>query len=267
MKLSINSKHYLSFIILIAIFSILILPVGVSGDDNNEEGFIIVHIAENGHYRSEFFYLFDEDELEIEVEVVDGGKIDVYIMTDNQYSNAYTGFEGNKPSSISYLDASEENVSQFKAHYKIPEVDDDDDRYYYDFNTREICVVLDNQNSNLTGTDAVPTGPVSVRLKTIQHEQDFDEFQDPFCYAAMIIIIVLVAVIIIVIYLSLRKTKQKNVMPGDGTGKPPQFGQYPSYYSYPPYPYPGHHLPPEGAEAEYGAPPKAKPKIDDKENK
>jgi hypothetical protein len=252
--------------ILIAIFSILIIPVGVSGDNNNEEGFIMVHIAENGHYRSEFFYLFGEAELEIEVEVVDGGKIDVYIMTDNQYSNAYTGFEGNKPSSISYLDASEENVSQFKSNYKIPEIDDGDEGYYYDYNTREICVVLDNQNSNLTDTDAVPIGPVSVRLKAIQHDQEFDEFVDPFCYAAIFIIIVLVAVIIIVIYLSLRKTKRKNVMPGEGTGKPPQFGQYPPYYSYPPYPYSGHHPPPGGAESEKSEPPKAEPKIDDTEN-
>ena len=267
MKLCINHKPFLTLITLIAIFSILILPFGVIGQNDNEEGFIIIHIAKNGHYRSQYFYLYDLVELEIEVEVIEGGKIDVYLMTENQYSNTYTGFDGNEPSAFSYLGISKENISQFKALYEVPR-DDDDDYYYYEYDSWQICVVLDNQDSNLTDTDAVPIGLVTVKLKTIEHERDYeiDEFEDPICYGALIVIIILVAVIIIVIYLSLRISKSKTDIPGPG--KPPHFGHYPSYGVYPPYyVYPEHYPPPEGAESEKGAPPKAKPKIDDNENK
>ena len=261
MKLGIDSKRIVAIISLITIISILIVPLTVSSENGNEEGFIVVHIGENGHYRSQYFYLYEDDELEIEVEVIKGGNIDVYVMTENQYSNAYTGFEGNEPSAISYLDVSKENISEFEVRYKVPDIDNDDD--YYDYDSWRICVVLDNQDSNLTDTDAVPTGLVTARLKLIEHDggSDIDDFEEPFCLAAMIVIIVLVAIIIIVIFFSLRRSKPKDQFPVPG--KPPKYGHYPPYGAYPPYyPYPGEYPPQEGRETDEDKPPKAKPKID-----
>jgi hypothetical protein len=256
MKIGVHIRFFTYFIVLITVLTVL-TTLSVSSQENTEdnEGFTIVHIAENGHYRSDYYYLIEEEKLEIEVVVIEGGNIDVYVMTDNQYDNAYVGLDGNEPTSISYLDISKENVNEFDEDYVASENDLDDS--YYDYERGDICVVIDNQNNNLTDSDAVPTGPVSVKLKIIKHDRDYDEFEDTFCLAGMVVIIVITGVIILVLYLSLKKPKNKGQVRYQSGTNQPQCSYYPPphmYYQSTYYPYPP---PPEG---QYG-PGEEKPKM------
>lgn len=237
MKISVIIKLLAIVTVVIITFPIFTIAAGQNGNSDSNGGYTIIHIAEGGHYKSGYYRLYPEDSLEVEVIVTEGGNVDVYIMTTNQYSNAYPRWDGESPS-ISYLDISAENVKQYSKTYEAPEEDDDEDDYYFNGDSIELCVVVDNNDCNITETDAVPTGPVTVKLHIEKHEEFYDPYGDEVCAIIGVIIMVVIISIIIIIYFISRKTQGKE--PPRPPPPSPQYPYYPPYYG----PYGPPHSPP-----------------------
>ena len=250
MKINAIIKLLAIVTVIIIAFPMFTIAAGQNGDeDTNNGGYTIIHIAGGGHYKSGYYRLYPEDSLEVEVIVIEGGNVDVYIMTDNQYDNAYPRWDG-EPYSISYLDISAENVKQYSATYEVPEEDDDnEDDYYFSGNSIVLCVVVDNNDCNITETDAVPTGPVTVKLHIEKHEEFDDPYGDEVCAIIGVIIMIVIISIIIIIYFISRKTPGKE--PPRPAPPGPQYPYYPPYY--------GPYGPPHSPSIEDAPPPKPAP--------
>lgn len=237
MKISVIIKLLAIVTVVIIAFPIFTIAAGQNDNSDSNGGYTIIHISEGGHYKSGYHYLHPEDELEVEVIVTEGGNVDVYFMTDSQYYNAYPQWD-DAPYSISYLDISAENVKQYSATYEVPAEDDDEDDYYFNGDSIELCVVIDNVDCNITETDAVPTGPVTVKLHIEKHEEVYDPYGDELCAIIGVIIMVVIISIILIIYFISRKARGKEP-------PRPQYPYYPPYYG----PYGPHPPPPEDAQS------------------
>jgi hypothetical protein len=230
------------------IFILLLIP-GIShcdSDNNNSDDFSFTTvIAPGGFDRSLDLYLDVGDEIKVQVDVVSGGPVDIYIMTDNQFEAAYSYDDENwSTKAISYLKG-KENINSAYISYKAPSYEEYDDEYfdyYLYFDT--IYVVVDNRNSSLTPNDADSTGPVEVKvgikIKRIESVPNFD----PIIGACVIIGIILLIVLIIIVIYFVRDKKRKSIDSKEYEQQAKLQPQYQYPYYYPPWPPHGQPQPP-----------------------
>jgi hypothetical protein len=243
-----------------------------------DHGFTTI-ISEGGNFKSPSYTLYENDKIEVKTEVKTGGPVDVYLMTNEQYQEAYDHTFKLKLV-ISYFKGAE-NVKTSKFSYKVPEQDSETYDYYDEY-FDELYVIVDNRECNLTANDADPTGSVEV-IVSIEIDRDnrsgFDSLDYAF-YICFTVFIVLLVIIVSIIYFTTRRRDRRNVTtPGyepdrtqghqfsrgtrgepPGQARPPiqqypyySYSPYGSYYSYYPYPYPDQ----DQSEVKYK---KAKPK-------
>ncbi len=198
----------------------LIAAAFVSGQDYKTTRTDVV-IAQDDHESEWLLWANEDDKIEVSVTVTSpsDGRVDVYILTQTQYSSYPAG---------SFNPAYQsENKNSHDFTFTVP-----DGQSYY--------LVIDNEDNSRT-TDAVPTGSV-----TVDYEYDnpiIEEVEEAFwtaywvCIAGIIIIVV---VIIVIIVLVLKVTSK---------GGPPQQPQYPPqqppYQQYPQQPQQPYQPPPQ----------------------
>ena len=229
------------------IFLLLISEIALGDSDNNNSddfSFTTV-IAPSGFDRSLDLYLDVGDEIKVQVDVISGGPVDIYIMTDNQFEAAYSYDDENwSTKAISYLKG-KENINSAYINYKAPSYEEYDDEYfdyYLYFDT--VYVVVDNRNCSLTPNDADSTGPVEVKVGIkIKRADSVPDF-DPIITTCVIIGIILLIVLIIIIIYFVRDKKRKSIdsKEYEQQAKLQQQYQYPYYY--PPWPPHGQPQPP-----------------------
>lgn len=150
-----------------------------------------------------YYSLSKGDEISIEVSVLSGEYIDVYLLMSYQYEEYFADANAtNTTVDFDYIsEGSQQSTKYFKYTYEVKY----DDAYY---------IVIDNRN-NSQPNDAVPTGEVEVSVNyTIKHK--YPDYYPPFeeyfskvgliCISIAIIVIVIVVAIIVI---SVRSTKKK----------------------------------------------------------
>jgi hypothetical protein len=226
----------------------------VSFGDSDDSLFTAI-IAEGGYFQSPEFYLDEGDTIEVQVTVIDGGAIDVYLMASNQFFDAYYEYTGNHTvKSISYLKG-EENEREVEFKYKVPEFEEDIGEYYYyddDF-FDSIYIIVDNRNCSLTDYDADSIGIVEVKIDfkiTRDTSSDLGPIDEYNIICGVTLIIIIIIIFVLIIYFIRESRNRSKLMGGipraQYTYQYPQYPQYTQqyYYQYPGYP-------------PYGAPPPA----------
>lgn len=187
-----------------------------------------VYIEEGGYYKSGPYYAWGDSQLWVNMSVVDGGNVDVYIMTSTQFSNAFPE-DDSQPIAISFLTQSMENVSHAEITY-ILEMDNDD---LFDEAMEDIFVVVDNRQCGITPDDADPFGVVELTLEVDWHSDDYlgflEDWNITFC---LVILAIGVIIFIAILYVVIRSLEKRR------TSRQPQY-QYQPPPVYPPtLPYP-----------------------------
>jgi len=205
----------LSFLLMGAMFTAAFS--GISHGQGTET----IYIGVGDYYALGPYHPWESGDLWVNMTVLQGGNVDLYVMSTTQYSNAYSYYEQESPGGIAFKSSSEENVSQANIYIHI-EADIESENWMED----EVWVVVDNRDVSATPYDAVPTGDVRVELEVDWYSGDYsyDDFfwiDILFLLGAIAPFILLVIVIVIVLRMD-RKNKQN----------PPY--QMPYYQSYPP---------------------------------
>ena len=176
----------------------------------------IVYIGQGDHYDLGPYFTWGDSDLWVNMTVTQGGNVDIYVMSMNQYMNAYPYEE--EPGGISFKSSSQENVSQANIYMHI-EIDEQD--MWAD---DQIWVIIDNRDVSATPNDATPTGNVQVEVE-IGWESDeyyYDDFfwmEGILCVAGSLVPTILIIVLLFLIYRKLGKKKD-----------------VPPHMPYPPYP-------------------------------
>ena len=232
------AKKYL-FIISLIIISILITssPIIADSDDESDKFSYTAIIPQGGHYKTGNLKLDEGDKIEGEVNVLDGGNVDVYLMVYTQYTDAYNT-ENESRMIISYLKA-DENEKVTTLSFKVPDSNDDDSLGYFDsyINYEMIYVIIDNRNCSLTPDDANAIGPVKVtvdiEITRAEPSRSFEEINDSSMFGCCIIIVIIIIVIIIIIVFIFHDHHH-----GTGAQYWPQYqSHYQTQYQPPPQPY------------------------------
>ncbi|UCG69314.1 MAG: hypothetical protein JSV09_16305 [Thermoplasmata archaeon] len=156
-------------------------------------------------------------EVDVSVDSPAGAKIDVYIISDTEFSDYQTD-------GVFIPEIQHEDVSSASFKFKNP----DGGTYY---------LVIDNKDNSRT-SDAVPTGDVTVDYEyddpffaTIEDLEEAAGFVAFTCIAAIVLgVVIIIMIIVVIIFLVTKKEK------------PPQ---QPAPYQQPPQaPYPGYQQPP-----------------------
>jgi hypothetical protein len=234
------------------VLCLIITALQITSVSGSDDSLFTAIIAEGGYYRSHDFYLDEGDTVEVSIEVIEGGPIDVYLMTINQFYNAKYDDDNSSIRSISYLKGEEnERIVEFK--YEVPDFEKNIDEYYYydeDF-FDSIYIIVDNRNCSLTDYDADSVGVVEVKIDfeitrdTTSDLGPVDEF-NLICAVSVIIVIL---IIFVLIFYFIRESRHRSKMTGNFpqaqySYQYPQYVQY-SQYAQPYYPqYPGY--PPYG---------------------
>lgn len=167
-------------------------------------------------YESDSLWLTDKDD-EIEFKVESNIRVDVYIMTSDDYLDDVVGFVP------SYENAkhSEKGITSIKFTYEIP---DDQSYYLVISNPNNATATVDYEITNVTSEEAIWTFLVCVVIA---------------------IIIVGVIILFLIYYFAFRKKKKpKPQPPGYYPPPPPQYPPPPPPQQYPPPPdYPPQQLP------------------------
>ena len=124
-----------------------------------------VIIVNGGHYAQPLSSYSTKTTYSITISATNGSKIDAYIMTGNQYFQAYQ--LNNTTQSFAALE-SHENVNQAQFTYVL---DQSMDGYMMMYG--EVYLVLDNRDLALTPGDAVPQGDASVSLDIVMSYRPF----------------------------------------------------------------------------------------------
>ena len=174
-----------------------------------------VYIGEGDYYSLGPYYGWGTSDLWVNMSVIQGGNVDIYVMSSNQYYNAYSSdtylYEqgGQEPGGIAFKSNSRENVSQANIYHHM-EIDINQEMWGED----DIWVIIDNRNTNATPNDATPTGNVQVELEIKWITDEYDYFDDGFfwlegilCVAGSLIPTVLIIVLLFLIY---KKIGKKN---------------------------------------------------------
>lgn len=200
-----NDKHgiLLRSVAIIMLIVTLIAPVvtnSVAYEYNtNYSKYRKLGIGEYEKYEI-YYSLSKGDEISIEVSVLSGGYIDVYLLMSHQYEEYFADANAtNITVDFDYIsEGSQQSTKYFKYTYEVKY----DDAYY---------IVIDNRNNSQLN-DAAPTGEVEVSVNyTIKHK--YPDYYPPdflqiglICISIVIIVIVIVVAIIVV---SVRSTKKK----------------------------------------------------------
>ncbi len=190
-------------------------------------------IAEGGHIKSSEFYLYSDDIIKVNVTVIKGGPVDVYLMTDFQYEAAYSG-PNETTKAISYIIA-KEKIKSTDFKFKVPSYDDESSigYEYYDFYD-SISVIVDNRNCSITPQDANSSGIVEVNVKIKIEQSDlvpglgeFPNFMGIIC--AISAMIVLVIIILLIVYFIRSRSGKEEQYPQQ------HYPQQYYYYQQPPW--------------------------------
>lgn len=183
-----------------------------------------VYIGEGDYYNLGPYYGWGDSDLWVNMTVIQGGNVDIYVMSSNQYYNAYSSepylYEqgGQVPGGIAFKSNSQENVSQANIYHHM-EIDMNQEMW----GEEDIWIIIDNKDTNATPNDATPTGNVQVELEVKWITDEYDYFDDFFwmegllCVAGAVIPIILIIVLLFLIYR--RIGKKKEAVP------PPQYHQ------------------------------------------
>ena len=239
-------------LIVFGLIVLIIISVLTCTGSSNSFSYTAI-ISQGTHHKSQDFDLDEGDKIVISITVVNGGPIDVYLMTDSQYSLTYQWYNESSRV-ISYLRASE-NIQIGKISFTVPSRDDDETFSGYDYYDLfdSIYVIVDNSNNELTQNDANTIGPVEVKIEVKIEDNSAIEFFDPFITACIIIgfvIFVIVIIIIIILIRGSRRKREAQMFPPAQSPLPAQPHQqthsYQGYYQYPYW-------------SQYGPPPSAPP--------
>ncbi len=116
-------------------------------------------IGEGGHYKYNIGWIFyDEVDIVLNISSRDSSYFDVYIMSENQYENAY---DVTDTSTIAFSAIyAKENTAQLNETVELSEEESDGIIY----------VIIDNRDTPVTSNDAVPSGiltlDVNITVKT-----------------------------------------------------------------------------------------------------
>ncbi len=184
-----------------------------------------VYIEEGGYYVSGPHYAWGDSRLQVNMSVVDGGNVDVYIMTSTQYYNAFP-YEDSQPIAISYLTQSMENVSHAEITYLLEMETDDPFADYME----DIFVVVDNRQCALTPNDANPSGIVEITLEVDWRSDDYLGFLNGWDIAVCLVMLAIGAIIFFaILYVVIRSLDKRRA------SRQPQY-QYQPPPGYPPTP-------------------------------
>ena len=191
----------------IGLFLVIMVSTSILAGMASAQETDTVHIGQGEHYDMGPYYIWGSSDLWVNMTVTRGSNVDVYIMSGNQYYNAYYP-ETDGHGGIAFKNHSQENVSQANIYLHI-EMDSEPDMWAED----EIWVIIDNRNVNATPDDASPTGNVRVELE-VDWTDNGPEFDDEFLWPIIIMIgmssipIILVIVILVLIFMRLGKKKE-----------------------------------------------------------
>lgn len=166
-----------------------------------------VYIGMGEHYDLGPYYSWGEADLWVNMTVIQGGNVDVYVMNMNQYYNAYPFEE--EPGGISFQGSSQENVSQANIYIHI-EMDNEQELW----EGEEVWIIIDNRDVSATPNDAIPTGNVQVELEIVWESDEYDYYDDFFwmegliCMATSVIPVVLIVLLLFLIYRKMDKKKE-----------------------------------------------------------
>ncbi|MDO9538224.1 MAG: hypothetical protein Q7J68_07890, partial [Thermoplasmata archaeon] len=170
-----------------------------------------VYIGEGDHYASGPYYAWESADLWVNMTVVQGDNVDVYVMSMTQYMNAYP-YEQD-PGGIAFKNCSQENVSQTYISLHV-EIDNEDDMWMQE----EIWVIVDNREVSATPDDANPTGTVRIELEIdwVTDETYYDDFfwlESLLCVTVSLIPIILIVVLLFLIYRKIDNKKNNTQLP------------------------------------------------------
>lgn len=246
-------------LIVFGLIMLIFFPVLSCAGSSNSFSYTAI-ISQGSHHTSQDFDLDEGDKIVVSITVVNGGPVDLYLMTNNQYSLTYRGYNESSRV-ISYLRASE-NTQIGEVSFTVPSRDDDETLGGYDYYNLfdSIYVIVDNSNNELTQNDANTIGPVEVKIEVkIEHDSD-NPFFDPFftiCIIIGFVIFVIVLIIIIILIRGSRRKREAQMFPPTPSQSSSQLRQqahqhqqthYQGYYQYPYW-------------SPYGPPPSAPPEF------
>lgn len=184
-----------------------------------------VYIEEGGYYFSGPHYAWGDSQLWVNMSVVDGGKVDVYIMTSTQFYNAFPD-DDSQPIAISYLAQSMENVSHAEITYLLEMETDDPFADYME----DIFVIVDNRQCDITPNDADPTGVVEITLEVDWRSDDLLGLLDGWDIGICLVMLAIGAIIFFaILYIVIRSLDKRR------KSRQPQYQYYPPP-GYPPTP-------------------------------
>jgi hypothetical protein len=187
-----------------------------------------VYIDQGGHYASGPNYIWGKADLWVNLTVVSGGDVDLYIMNADQYGNAYPE-GGGAPNAISYKPDSVEGVQTVNLHVAFnPEGDI--------FFEEAVYVVVDNRDCAITPDDAVPTGLVRATLEVDWQADDYYELFPELgvCIVALVIFLVIILALIYLVYRSTRARRERESQYYQQTVPPPYWQPPPAAPPEPP---------------------------------
>ncbi len=199
------------------IFSIGIIGI-VEGNENND-----VTLDEDDY--DDYSLLFNDqgDDVDFTFTVTQGGNVDFYIMSYDEYTDHYLAGED---FNTSY---SRENIKNVTDIWRQP-----DDQWYY--------IIIDNDDNNHTN-DAQPSGSVTYDLdyKT-RFEEEVENFLEKLGTAAFFCCaIVIIVIIVVILFFAVGKKKSNTyvrIQPPQASYPPQQNQQPPQYPQNPPQQYP-----------------------------
>lgn len=208
---------------LVAMASVIVLASLAMAGLNSAAAPETVYITQGGHYAVSI-YTYGNSNVWVNMTVITGSTVDVYIMTAAQYENSYPAGQGT-PLSFSANSESVENVNSASIHFRT----NYSNEYYGDV----IYVVVDNRECALTPDDASPTGQVKVQLQ-VDYTSGYDFYDDfdffPFLFCTLAPLITLIIIVAIVVF-AVRKDQKSKYMP---LPPPPQYPVQPPQSPEPP---------------------------------
>jgi len=248
-----GSRSVIIFVLLIFIIAqSLAIGSAQANDEDEEEEWFTLYMDEDSIYR-ERYSVFDVTEVNIKVRVDEGGPIDVFLMTKDQFWNAgyykyqdWDADEGEGPETFSYIigELNEEDVD-LSVTLRVDWDYDGSDTYALEigegsttqynseiiFGERtDIFIVIDNLDLKIQEDDAIPEGAVKLSyifdVEESFNDEIFDDMGTIGLMCAVGIIVMMVLFLVGIFYYKKRKDNEKK----QPVMYPQQYHPYQSYY-------------------------------------
>ena len=119
-------------------------------EDSETQSFDVI-ISENGHYKYTLgYFYYEEMDVGLDIDLINGSSFDVYIMTNDQYESVY-GSEDDSVLAFASI-YSKEDIKSLSEDINVPSGEG------------ELYLVIDNSVNPLSDNDADPEGTINVHV-------------------------------------------------------------------------------------------------------